>query len=353
MPSPRLFPALLCLGLIGTARGDQLIVQGAGVQNVTFTGFANGKLQYQNELGGTGQREYERVQQVIVDAEPVLNSAEANLAAGKTDSAVEDYAKAVRGATTPWVKLFAARRLLDAAGPTGKFEPRLIAYIALLQLSPADAADRRPALPEAGSQLLSVAVLEIENALKAPKLADPAKVALLNLLADVNRRRGDDAAVAATIERLAKATPGAASDAALQSQLAAQKITQAKAAADSKDFAAAVRLIDEASATIVDPQQQSDALFILARANLANADSTDKAAQQDAAIAFMRVVALARDLPGRPNVLASLRTAAGIVERTASPGEALKLYQQIVKEFADNPAAVTEANADVARLSKK
>lgn len=352
MTSSRL--AILLVGLVWTpmARADKLTIQGTPPQVVTVTGFANGQLQFQYERGGSGQREYARIQQLAVDAEPALTSAEANLVAGKTDAAVEDYAKAVRGSTTPWVKLFAARRLFDAAGPDGKFEPRLTAYLAVLQLSPADAANRRPALPEADSQLLNVAALEIESALKTPKLADPAKIALLNFLTDIHRRRGDDAAVAATIERLAKSVPSAANDPLVQAQLAAQKLAQAKAAADAKDFATAVRLIDQNRSAIVDPVQQSDALFILARAKLANADATDTAAQQDAAVAFMRVVAQAKDLPGRPNVLASIRSAAGILERTGAPADALKLYQQIAKEFAENPSAVAEAQADVRRLSK-
>ncbi|MDB5324990.1 MAG: hypothetical protein JWM57_559 [Phycisphaerales bacterium] len=348
----RLAPLLLVVALAASARADKLIIQGTGPQTVTVTGFANGRLQYQNERGGTGDREYARVQQLVIDAEPALSAAEASLVAGQNDVAIENYTKAVRGSTMPWVKVFAARRLLDAAGPNGKFEPRLTAYLALLQLSPADAAGRQPALPEAGSQLLNVAVLEVESALKAPKVTDPAKVALLNFLTDIHRRRGDDAAVAATIERLAKSSPSAGNDPAVQAQLTAQKLGQAKAAADAKDFAAAVRLIDQNRASIVDPAQQSDALFILARAKQANADASDTAAQQDAAVAFMRVVAGAKDLPGRPNVLASLRATAAILERIGSPADAVKIYQQIAREFAEDPAAVTEAQADVRRLSK-
>ena len=340
------------MALATQSLADKLIIQGTGPQTVTVTGFANGRLQYQNERGGTGDREYTRIQQLVIDAEPTLSAAEASLVAGQNDAAIENYTKAVRGSTTPWVKVFAARRLLDAAGPGGRFEPRLVGYLALLQLSPADAAGRQPPLPEAGSQLLNVAVLEVENALKAPKLADPAKVALLNFLTDIHRRRGDETAVAATIERLAKSSPAAANDPAVQGQLTAQKLGQAKAAADAKDFAAAVRLIDQNRASILDPAQQSDALFILARAKQANADASDAAAQQDAAVAFMRVVAVAKDLPGRPNVLASLRATAGILERTGTPAEATKIYQQIAREFADNPSAVTEAQADVRRLSK-
>lgn len=348
----RLAPFIFIAAIAASARADKLIIQGTGPQTVTVTGFVNGRLQYQNERGGTGDREYTRIQQLVIDAEPTLSAAEANLVAGQNDAAIGNYTKAVRGSTTPWVKVFAARRLLDAAGPSGKFEPRLAGYLTLLQLSPADAAGRQPPLPDADSQLLNVAVLEVENALKVPKLADPAKVALLNFLTDIHRRRGDAAAVAVTIERLAKSSPAAANDPAVQAQLMAQKLGQAKAAADAKDFAGAIRLIEQNRATIVDPAQQSDALFILARVKQATADATDAAAQQDAAVAFMRVVAVAKDLPGRPNVLASLRATADILERTGTPADSTKVYQQIAREFADNPSAVSEAQANIRRLSK-
>jgi tetratricopeptide (TPR) repeat protein len=346
------FIFVLLLGLADVTRADSIIVQGMSPQKVTVTGFVNGKLQYQTAGGATAEREFARVQQLVVDNEPVLNAAEAALASGKPDASLDQYANAIRSSTTPWVRLFAARRLLDAAGPQGRFEPRLTAYLALLSLAPADAAGRQPSLPNPGNRLLEVAVAETEAALKAPKLPDANRVTLLNFLTELHRRRGDQESVVATVERMAKASPTAASDPAVQAQLVGLKITQAKAAIDKGDYVTAVRIIDDSRGAIIDPLQQADALFVLAQAKQANADPTDKAALHDAALAFMRVVAHANTLPGRPNVLASLRATAAILERTGRTDEAIKIYAQIVRDYSALPVAVTVAQADLARLKK-
>ena len=342
-PLPLFVAALLAV----PAAADELIVQGMGPQKVTVTGFAGSKLLYQT-TAGNGEREYDRIARLIVDGEPALNAAEAARGGGQSDGGVDDYVKALRTTGRPWVKAYAARRVFDVAGP--KYEPKVAAYLALLAVTPDDAEGRRPALPATGSRLLDVTAASIESTLATPKLTDPSKTALLAYLADVHRVRGDDAAVVATVERLAKASPAAANDPVVQSQLAGLKVTQAKAAVEKKDYLQAVALIESARSAINDPAQQSDALFVLAQAKLANAAAANSAAQQDAALAFMRVVAQAASLPGRPNVLASLRATAGILERTGVPADAAKVYRQIARDFADDPAAVAEAKAGAMRV---
>lgn len=344
----------VALSLLSTvARADTILTQGLPPVKATIIGFANGRLEYQAANGNVGNREYSRVMQLVIDAEPALNAAEAAHASGKPADSLDDYANAIRATNTPWVRVFAARRLLDAAGADGRFEPRLTAYLALLAYAPADAAGRQPPLPEAGSRLLDVAVTEVESALKAPKLADPAKVTLLNFLTEIHRRRGDETNVVATVERMARASPAAASDPVVQAQLTGLKIAQAKAMAEKRDFTGAARLIDDSRAAIVDPLQQADALYLLAQAKLATADATDNAALSDAALTFMRVVAHADALPGRPNVLASLRATADVLERTGRPADAAKVYVQIVRDYATSPAAVAIAKADLERLKAK
>lgn len=357
MPSNRmkcrplpLFVSLFVAALLTVpAAADQLVVQGLGPQKVTVTGFAGGKLLYQT-TAGNGEREYDRVAQLTVDGEPALNAAEAARSGGQSDGGLDDYVKALKTTGRPWVKAYAARRVFDVAGT--KYEPKVAAYLALLAVAPEDAEGRRPALPNAGSRLLDVTAAAVESTLTTPKLSDKSKTALLAYLADVHRARGDDAAVVATVERLAKASPAAANDPAVQSQLAGLKVTQAKAAVEKKDYRQAVALIESAKPAINDPAQQADALFVLAQAKLANADAADKAAQQDAALAFMRVVAHANALPGRPNVLASLRATAGILERSGVPADAAKVYRQIARDFPDDPAAVSEAKAAAERLDR-
>ena len=345
----RSFTLLVALSLAGPAVGDELVTQGVGALKMTVTGFAGGKLLYQT-AGGNGEREYERIAKLDVDGEPSLNAAEKARSDGLSDGGIDQYVQALKTTGRPWVKAYAARRVFDVAGP--KYEPKLAAYLALLSVAPDDAQTRRPALPAAGSRLLDLTASSIDSMLATPKLADVSKIALLNYLADVHRARGDDTAVIVTVERLAKASPAAANDPVVQSQLAGLKVTQAKAAVEKKDYRGAATLIENAKASINDPAQQADALFVLAQVKLASAAASDNTGQQDAALAFMRVVAHANALPGRPNVLASLRATAGILERTGRAADAAKVYRQIARDFADDPAGAAEAKADAERVEK-
>lgn len=333
------------------ARADSLTLQGTPPQRVTISGFAGNKVQYATERGTPTERDYARVQQIAVDTDPALTAAEAARVGNQTDAALAGYVKAIRGTSTPWVKAFAARRIADTQ--TDKFEPKLVAYVGLLQIASPDADVGKPALPERGSRLLETAVSEVETALKTPQLSDGPKLALFNFLAELHTQRGDETAVTATVERMARSSPTAANDPAVQSQLVGLKVAKAKAAAEKGDFASAGKIINEAKSQITDPRQQADALFILAQAKLATADKADVVAKQDAALAFMRVVVVAKDLPGKPNVLASLRATAGVLEQTSDMTGAIKLYGQIARDFADDPAAAAEAKADAQRLQGK
>ncbi|MGC4031377.1 MAG: hypothetical protein QM754_06480 [Tepidisphaeraceae bacterium] len=345
------FAAIGSMLFAAGVRADSLILQGTPPQRVTISGFSDGKLQYATERGSAAEREYARIQQIAVDNEPALTIAETARIGNQADAALSGYVKAIRGSSTAWVKAYAARRIADAN--TDKFEPRLVAYVGLLQIASPDAPAAKPALPERGSRLLDSAVSDVENALKSPQLADAPKLALFNFLAELHGQRGDDAAVTATVERMARSSPAAANDPVVQSRLVGLKVSKAKAAAEKNDFAAALKIINDVQSQITDPQQQADAFFIIAQAKLASADKSDTPARQDAALAFMRVVVVAKNLPGRPNMLVSLRATAGILEQTGDPAGAAKLYGQIARDFADDPAAAAEAKADVQRLQGK
>jgi hypothetical protein len=331
------------------ARADSLIAQGLGPQTITVTGFENNTLAYRTSAGSRSSRPYEKVKQLIVDNESALSAAEAANAAGRPAAAVDDYVKAIRGTTTPWVKAYAARRLTDALGEgADRFDARLAVYLA--QLQTAVAAPRRPALPDRGSRLLDVAVADTETALKTPGQPEAATVALLNFLADLHRHRGDEAAVTAVYDRLAKVSPEAANDPALKARHVGQKVAQARAALGRREYAAARKLIQDNRTLITDPRLQSDALFVLAAVAEGIADPTDKPALQDAALAYVRVVALSNPLDGRPNVLDSLRATATLLEKAGDKAEAARVLTQITQEFAADADAVSRAKAELARL---
>lgn len=341
---------LLCVMAAG-ASADQLMVNGVPPVPATIHDFRDGRLVYYTPRGDEASRDYARVDQISVDGEPALNDAEAAFAQGQKDQSVDNYIRAIRSTNKPWVKLFAARRIKDAVPADGRFDARLAAYLAVLTVTPDDAPKQKPQLPDAGSRYLQTAVDDVEAALKTPKLSDAQQLNLLNFLIDIQRRQGDQAAVTSTLERIARVSGGKSTDPAVLSQLATLKVTQAQLAFDNKDYKQAASLIQEVRPMLNEPNAQSDAMLLLARLALVNADKTDKSAMQDAALAFMRVVAHFDDVQGKPNVLPAMQQAAAILEQTGDKAGAITLLGQISDEFPNDPAAA-KARETLERLKK-
>ena len=339
------------MSLSTLAPADQLMIQGMSSEPVTIRDFKDGVLTYTTRRGDQATRDYPRLQQISVDGEDALNDAEAAFAQGQKDQSVDNYMKAIRGTTKPWIKVFAAKRINDAVGDTGRFDARLTAYLGLLTVDPAAAAKQKPQLPDANSRYLDSAVTDIEETLKTPGLGQAQQLGLLNFLVDVDRRRNDTPAVTATLERVAKLSGGTPTDPVVASELASLKIAQAQQAFDQKDYSKVVDLINDVRPMLNEPKAQSDALLLLARCDLATADKSDKTALQDAALAFMRVVAHFDDVDGKPNVLPAMRQTAGILEQTGDKNGAIALLGQIAKEFPNDPAA-TDAQQTIERLKK-
>ncbi len=318
---------------------DQLIVSGMQPQQVTFTDFADNKLIYQTRAGERNDREIERISHIAVDGETAFNDAETAFAKEEKDKAIDGYTRTLRSTTKPWLRHFAARRLLIALGTTDRFDARVVAYLAILMTHPDEATQYRPELPEKGNKQLDTAITDAENALKTPGLAGPQQVGLYSFLIELHRRKGDEAGATATLERLAKLAETLGDMPEIKEQLAGAKIAQARLALDQKKYADAIKLIEDNRRSITDSRLQSDALFTLAQAKLATTNKTDTAAMQDTALIYMRVVAHFGDAEGRPNVLPSLQATAGILQQIGDKAGAISVLEQIVKEFPNDPAA--------------
>ena len=63
----------------------------------------------------------------------------------------------------------------------------------------------------------------------------------------------------------------------------------------------------------------------------------DIAALQDAALAFMRVVAHFKDLPDRPHVAQAMLRTGQICEMTNDASGATRAYTQLVQQYPDDP----------------
>lgn len=335
------------------ASADELVVQGLPNQKVTILDFRDGRVVYQTARGDQSEREYERVQRLVVEGETAFNDAEKAFAEDKKPASIDNYIKAIRGTSKPWLRAFAARRLIDAMGPDSKrFDARVAAYIGVALTNPDEAAAIKPSLPEKGNRQLDAAVADIEAVLKQPNLGEKQQVELLTFLSEIHAQRGDNAAVNAIDERIDRAMPSNANDPARLARRAARGVRDAKTALSQRRYADAVRLVNENRAHISDPRAQSDALFILASANLQSVNKSDKTAMTDAALMFMRVVAHSNELDDKPNVLSSLQATADILAQIGNKEEAIAVYEQIARDFPDDPAA-RAAQSEIEKLKKE
>jgi TolA-binding protein len=248
------------------------------------------------------------------------------------------------------VKDRSAFRLLDAAAKSGRFDAAVKAYIAMVQRDPAAAAKNRPAMPAAGSTYLDTGIKLVNSALDNSKLADEQKSALLGFVIDLNTAKGDSKAADAASDELLKLTARNPNDPNSGRALAQVQLRKAKAALDQKQYDQVMQLIESSKAQINDPQQQDEALFMLAEAKYAIAQTKgDPDALKDAALAYMRVVANFKDLPGAPHVNECLMKTAAIYEKLKEPDEAIGIYQQLADQHQD-AATAEQAKASIDRL---
>jgi tetratricopeptide (TPR) repeat protein len=324
---------------VSAVQADQLFIPGMQAQQVTFTDFTGEKLVYRTQRGEANDRELDRINYIAVDGEPAFNDAEVALIKEDKDKAIDGYTRAIRATAKPWLKHFAARRLLIALGDADRFDARVVAYLALLEHNPDEAMKFKPDLPPKGNRQLDTAITDIENVLKQSGIGAAQQVGLYTFLVDLHRRKGDEPAAIATLERLAKVADSMGDMPEIRAQLAGARVAQARLALDQKKYADAIKLIQDNRASISDPRLQSDALFTLAAANRATVNKSDKKAMQDVALQFMRVAAHFGEVEGRPNVLPSLIATAEILEQIDQKDGAAKLYEQIAAEFPDTPAA--------------
>ena len=356
---PRLLviPTALSLAIFAgtTARADTLWVSSTGdaksaieFGKVKITGTTDTQMLFSSTAGRESDRPLDQVVQIAIDDEPALNAAELARVGEKWEAAVDGYLKAIKSTKRDWLKDYIAKRLVVVAGKVNRFDAAVTAYItAVLGKSPRNAI--KPEMPDAKSTYLVSAVSEVESALKNSRLSTDQRQALLSFLLDLHKTRGDQKGMSEVAEQMVKAGAGAANDPAAAGALARMKLDVASVAIDNKEFKKAAEEINASRAAFVDGRDQAAALYLLAQAQegLAGEDAT---ALSDAALAYMRVVAHASNIPGKPHVADALLKTASILERTKNNKDALELYQQVASQFADDPAAAKSAQQAVQRL---
>jgi TolA-binding protein len=326
---------------IGSTSGTPIKADGIKVLRIEGDSLA-----YTTPSGSQTSKPLSQIAQMAADDEPAFNAAEQAYRDGKWAEAVDGYQKAVQTTAKDWVRDRSSLRLVEVAAKTSRFDAAVTAYIALVQKDPTLAAKAKPALPDANSKYLDGAIADINKALESTRLSDAQRSSLLSFELDIYRVRKDTASVNQTLQQLVKL--GAATPA----DLAMLKLASAHAALDAKDYAKATSEIEQNRKLFTDPANQLDALQTLAQAKDGqDGDKDDANTLKDIALAYMRVVTFGKDLPGQPHVADALLRVAQIEEKLKEPQVALALYQQIAKDYADQPAAA-DARAGAERLGK-
>lgn len=301
--------------------------------------------------GNEASRDLAKVARISVDDEPALTSAEEAFAQQRWDDAVDGYEKVSRASAKPWVREWAAGRLVAASGKSGRFDSAVAAYIAVILKDPTAAAASKPAMPPAGSSYLDTAAQQIDAALAGPKLSDAQRTALLTFLIEIHGQRKDESAANAAAEKLDEVLARDPSNPAAAKANARRKIQSAAALVDQKQFDRAIAEIESNKAIFAEPAQQAAAMYVLADAKQRIALASDKPTDwQDAALAFMRIVAHFKDDPGIPQVRLALLSSAVICEKLGDRDSALRLYEDVATTYGDDADTVAIARKAIDRL---
>ncbi|QOV90437.1 tetratricopeptide repeat protein [Humisphaera borealis] len=290
-----------------------------------------GNLVWQNKsTGNSTQRPLDAIVKVNADGEAALNAAEDAYEAEKWDVAATNYDKAISASRKDWVKDRSVFRLVAAAEKAGQFPLSAKAFVQLAARDPNQAKEKKPAIPD-DKALIGRAIPDVERAF-ATKQTDLVREFLGELY--IANSEPDKAM------RLLAGAPGADKNPALL-------VMQANAALSTKNYAAASDVINKNKALFTDPTHQLTALYTLAECSAATAGN-DPAKRQDAAIAYMRVVAHFSN-KSSPMVLSSLLKAAKLLEDGGQATEAAALYKQVAEDpkfKGSKSAADAKANYD-------
>lgn len=346
--------AALVLAVVVPASADTLTVASGSAKpldlpNVRVTKIEGGILTYEATGGTARQRALADVKKMNIVGETALNNAEDAFEKGDFKTAADNYKRTIEGSQKPFVKARAISRLSEAAAKTGDFGLAVSAWAQQVPtLDVATAMKTKPA-PPAGTkpEVLNSAAGEVERIAGNAKISPEQKSMALTYAVEIYQAAGNTAASAALLAKLtggaAPAAPvGPATPAVGAGNPAATTVkpttpglsgdivlVQAKQAAGARDYAKVIAVIEANKAGIVTPENQAEALYMLATSKEAIA-GTDPAKLQDAAIAYMRVVA---HFEGRnvqtANVPAALWKVGDIQQRLKNNVEALQIFNQL------------------------
>lgn len=343
------FACLTCVALVisSAARADSIYLFNpdgsprldAYWNNVTILRMKDGALLFRTASGTESSIGFDKIARLTVGADPVLTEADDAYLLSNFEKAVDGYLKSIR-TNDAWKLKYITPRLATAAAKTKRFDASMTAYIGYAQLDPAAALQHKPALPAKGSKLLDEAAKQLDTALRTAG-DNATKQALLSLLVDVQMTRADQAGAEAAASQLTALT-GDQADPRIAAMLVGVKLDQAAAEITAGRFEKVAPLIDSVRGRLVEPRDQSKALFLLAQASRGAAGS-DRKKLLDAAIAFMRVAAHFEAVEGKPLVGEALLEAAKTSGALGDTETTTRLCEQIEADFPATPIAAQAA----------
>jgi hypothetical protein len=326
----------------GLARADTIILKsGTGTLPVegTIVSIDSSELVYVSaSTDRQTHKQIDNVLQIKAASEPKLTAAEQAYADGKWSDAVTNYQAALNSTSADWVKNRAIVRLIDAAAKSGQFAPQVAAFIEMAKRDPANARAHMPATTSVKGDQIKAVIGDVERNANNPSLKKESSDLLKEFLANLYLATGDTDKAKAALGGAAPAAPAIAPGNQAIGVAAAPPaggaspdlvLSRAKVALAAGQYQNVVNEIEANKAVFTEPTAQAEALYDLAKAKDALAGK-DPAKLQDAAIAYMRVVAHfnGKGTAGT-NVPAALLRVGAIEEDLKQTNEAVQIYQTL------------------------
>lgn len=337
------------------ARADTVYLQsGSGkpvaLEGVKVQGVQDQNLSFTTAAGVSNTKPLDHIPEIKLDDEPAFSAAEEAFAKGDYAGAADNYRKAIASSSKDWLKDRASLRLVEAADKSGNYSDAVAGFIELMKTKPALATQHKPTIPKNQPAQLDPAIALVKQESTDPKLTAEQKTVLLNYLLELYSAKGDTASAQAIIKQLGSVAPADANSPEARRIQADSKLAESKQELAQRQFTQAIGTLVSSGNLFSDPMQQAEALYVIAEAKAGAARPDDPDQLKDAALAYMRVVAICKNLEGKPHVADALFNTAGIEEKLKNSKEAIALYNQVATEFKASPLAAT-AEQNAARLA--
>src|SRR5947209_3915237 len=247
---------------------DDINAGGLPIKNVTIEKVEGDRLYYKTQSGTASDKQINDRMKLMVSDEPNLIPAEDAFAAGKWADAVDGYQKVLRTGAKPWLKDFAALRLLKAGEKSDRFDAVVSAYIHLQAKDPQAAKDIKLKYPEdPANAYLKTAAAQVDAAHAAEK--DSGKATMLTVFRmEIAKAMKDDATVMKLAEQLSKqSSPGGNPpiDGSTLAGIVDGKLSLIAGAVEKKDYAAAQKALDEVKPSVTEAKSQAEWLWLTAQ----------------------------------------------------------------------------------------